>query len=103
MSDANGKDADGKKMTTALLGAVAGNPLFEKAVAAVGLDDTTTRWLLVSVLNTIGAAPTQLTPDELGNLLPEVDRRLRKLVPDAQADAAVKRLYRLLFTQAESA
>jgi len=96
-------DPDGKKMATVPIGSVTGNPLFEKAVAAIGLDDTTTRWLFVSVLNAIGATPAQLTPEELGNLLPEVDRRLRKLVPDKQADKAMKRLYRVLFAQAESA
>lgn len=96
-------DLDGKKGPTVPIGAIDGNPLFERAVAAVGLDDTTTRWLLVSVLNTIGATPARLTPDELGNLLPEIDRRLRKLVPDPQADAVMKRVYRVLFTEAESA
>jgi hypothetical protein len=93
-------DADGKNKATVPTGDVRGNALFEKAVAAIGLDDATTRWLFVSVLKTIGALPEKLTPDELGNLLPEVDRRLRKLVPDAQADAAMKRLYRVLFDQA---
>ena len=92
-----------KGMPTIPLKAAKGNALFEKAVVAIGLDDATTRWMLVSVLNTIGVAPPALTPEELGNLLPEVDRRLRKLVQDAQADAALKRLYRVLFEQADSA
>ena len=96
-------DPDGKRTATVPLAATKGNALFEKAVAAIGLDDATTRWLCVSVLNTIGVKPQDLTPDELGNLLPEVDRRLRKLVQDAQADAAMKRLYRVLFEQADSA
>ena len=93
-------DADGKGVRTVPIDAVKGNPLFEKAVTAIGLEETTTRWLCVSVLNTIGTTPQKLTPDELGNLLPEVDRRLRKLVQEAQADAAMKRLYRVLFEQA---
>ena len=96
-------DADGKGMATVPIDAVKGNALFEKAVAAIGLEDATTRWLCVSVLNTIGTTPQKLTPEELGNLLPEVDRRLRKLVQEAQADAAMKRLYRVLFEQADSA
>ncbi len=95
------KDSTGKPMPTVPIDAVKGNALFEKAVAAIGLDDATTRWLCVSVLNTIGTGPQKLTPDELGNLLPEVDRRLRKLVQEPQADAAMKRLYRVLFDQAE--
>jgi hypothetical protein len=97
------KDRKGKPMSTVEMDAVEGNVLFEKAVAAIGLDGSTTRWLCVSVLNTIGSRPQSLTPEELGNLLPEVDRRLRKLVPEAQADAAMKRLYCVLFEQADSA
>jgi hypothetical protein len=85
------------------MGEVKGNALFEKAVAAIGLDDATMRWLLASVLNTIGSTPARLTPDELGGLLPEVDRRLRNLVQDTQADRALKRLYRVFFEQAEVA
>ncbi len=93
-------DAEGKGVRTVPIDAVKGNAIFEKAVAAIGLEETTTRWLCVSVLNTIGTTPQKLTPDELGNLLPEVDRRLRKLVQEPQADAAMKRLYRVLFDQA---
>ena len=92
----------GKPTATVLLDAVKGNALFEKAVVSIGLDDTTTRWLCVSVLNTIGTRPQDLTAEELGNLLPEVDRRLRKLVQEAQADAAMKRLYRVIFEQADA-
>ena len=43
-------DADGKHKATVPVGAAKGNPLFEKVVAAVKLDDNTTRWFLVSVL-----------------------------------------------------
>jgi hypothetical protein len=99
MSDAGGK----KNLPTVPTDSAPGNALFERAVAAVGLDEATVRWLLVSVLNTIGVTPARLTPEELGNLLPEIDRRLRKLVPDGKADGAVKRLYRVLFEQAEKA
>ena len=89
-----------KDMATVPTSAVAGNPLFERAIEAIGLDDGTTRWLFVSVLKTLGITPEAMSPDDLGNLLPEIDRRLRKLVQEEQADAAMKRLYRLLFTEA---
>ena len=95
-------DSDPKRLATRTLDAIKGNALFEKAVSAIALDDATTRWTLVSVLNTIGTRPENLQPEELGNLLPEVDRRLRKLVPDVQADSAMKRLYRVLFEQADA-
>jgi hypothetical protein len=94
-------DADRKDSSTVPIGAAKGNALFEKAVAALALDDSTTRWLCVSVLNTIGSTPVTFTAEELGNLLPEFDRRLRKLLQDAQADQAMRRLYRVLFEQAE--
>jgi len=90
-------DPRGKNMPTVPIDLVHGNALFENAVAAIGLDETTTRSLFASVLKTIGTKPLHLTPDELGNLLPEIDRRLRKLLPDAQADVAMKRLYAVLF------
>ncbi|SRR5277367_1592747 len=96
-------DADGKHKATVPIGAAKGNPLFERTVKAIALDDNTTRWFLVSVMKTLAATPDKLTSDDLGHLLPEIDRRLRKLVTDAQADAVMKRLYRVLFEQAEQA
>jgi hypothetical protein len=93
----------GKERETQAIGVQKGNPLFEKAVAAIGFDDGTTRLLLVSVLRTLGAEPASLTGDDLGHVLPEIDRRLRQLVPEAQADAALKRIYRVLFDEADGA
>jgi len=75
-----------------------GNPLFERAVAAIGHDAAAMRWLLVAALNTIGATPDAVTPDELGNMLPEVDRRLRQLILADQADEAMGRLYSCLMS-----
>ena len=89
-----------KDRTTLAIGVLEGNKLFEKAVAAINLDAGKT--LLQSVVKTLGIAPAALTPDDLGHLLPEIDRRLRQLVPDAQADAALKRLYRVLFEEADA-
>jgi len=96
-------EVKGKPLPTVQIGAEKGNALFEKAVTAIGLDESSTRWLAVSALNTIGTTPVTLTAEELGNLLPEFDRRLRKLLPEEQGTAAVRRLYRVLFEQAESA
>jgi hypothetical protein len=81
---------------TVPMGIAEGNRLFERAVAAIGMDDGTVRWLLVSALKTVGASPKALTPDELGTMLPEVDRRLRQLVQPEQADKAMARLYQTL-------
>jgi hypothetical protein len=98
-----GKSGKKKDQATVSMGVTPGNALFEKAVAAIGLDEATTRWLFTSVLKTLACAPDALTPEDLGNLLPEIDRRLRLLVKDPQADAAMKRLYRVLFDHAEPA
>jgi hypothetical protein len=89
-----------KDRTTLAIGVLEGNRLFERAVDVIGLDVGKT--LLQSVVKTLGIAPAALTPDDLGHLLPEIDRRLRQLVPDAQADAALKRLYRVLFEEADA-
>ncbi len=94
---------DRHRLLTVPMSGTWGNALFERVVTAIGLDERTTRWLATSVLNTIGATPGTLTAEELGNLLPEFDRRLRKLVQGAQADAAVKRLFRVVVEQAEHA
>ncbi len=96
-------DKGAKNLSTVPLCTIDGNQLFEKAVTSIGVDESTARWLFVSVLNTIGMRPSELTPDELGNVLPEVDRRLRQLVQEAQADAAMKRLFHLLLEQSEPA
>jgi hypothetical protein len=95
--------ADRNDVVTVPIADVKGNALFEKAVAATELDDATMRWLLFSALKTIGSTPAKFTPDELGSLLPEIDRRLRKLMQDAQADLSMKRLFHVLFDQAEVA
>jgi hypothetical protein len=75
-----------------------GNALFERAVTALGYDAAAMRWMMVSALNTVGATPASVTPDELGNLLPEVDRRLRQLILADQADEAMGRLYSCLMS-----
>jgi hypothetical protein len=102
MRDASGKgNSKSKSNATIPITAETGNELFERAVEAIGLDRGTTRWLFVSVLNAIGTTPATLTPDELGNVLPTVDQRIRQLIQAKEADAAMARLFRVLFDQAE--
>jgi hypothetical protein len=95
--------AASKNVATVPICYVKGNTFFEKAVAAIGLDQAMVRPLLASVLNMIGATPSSLTPEDLGILLPELDRRLRKLVQSTQADVAMKRIFRILVEPAELA
>jgi hypothetical protein len=82
--------------TTVRLDMARGNELFERSIAAVGLEETTSRWLMASVLKSIAVSPLELTPEDLGILLPEADRRLRQLVQPEQADQAMSRLYKML-------
>jgi len=89
-----------KGKATVPVGAAVGNELFEKAVEAIGLDRGTMRWLFVSVLHAVGSSPEKLTPEDLGDVLPEIDRRIRQLVQSKQADDAMARLFRLMFDQA---
>lgn len=78
--------------STAEIATRRGNKLFERAVTALGHDATAMRWMMVAALGTIGAAPADMTPEELGVLLPEIGRRLRQLVLADQADDALARL-----------
>jgi hypothetical protein len=94
------RDRKTKGKATVPVDTAEGNELFERAVAAIALDDTTTRWLCVSALRVLGHAPDTLTAEELGDVLPEIDRRLRQLVPPKQADDAMARLFRVLLDQA---
>ena len=80
-----------------------GNQLFEAAIDAIGLDPGIMRRLLASALNTLGATADHLSPDDLGVLLPEIGRRLRKLVLSEQVDAAMKRLHQVLLGWTASA
>jgi hypothetical protein len=101
MSESDGKRGKPSHFPTVPLATAPGNALFEATVKAIGVDDPTTRWLLISVLNTIGGKPEELTPDELSNALPEVDRRLRQLMQADQADKAMTRIYHVLMGWAE--
>jgi hypothetical protein len=83
-------------MSTGSFAVTPGNALFEAAVRAIGFDRDVVRLTLTSILNTIGAYADAMTPDELGIVLPEIDRRMRKLAPDDIVDAAMKRLQHVL-------
>jgi hypothetical protein len=77
---------------------ILGNELFERAVAAIGFDGSMVRPLLAQVMKSIGAGPQSLTPDELGTLIPEIERRLRLAVPSDSADQAARGLMKLLLS-----
>ncbi len=106
MSDPDEPSARAKQRegsNTSTFSILVGNPLFEAAVEAIGFDAVVTRLMLSSVLKTLGLAPDELTPDDLGILLPEIDRRLRQLAPDENVEAASKRLQHVLLSWDERA
>jgi hypothetical protein len=74
-----------------------GNELYHRAMFAIGLSSTAVAAVLQGALRAIGSRPDSITIDELGAMLPEIERRLRLLVPAEDAVRAMGRLRRLLF------
>jgi hypothetical protein len=75
---------------------IAGNPLFDRAVFAIGLDGVTTRMLLREVCMRFKQTPHTLTSNVLSAALLELDARIRLLVPEEIADRAMWRLRQLV-------
>jgi hypothetical protein len=78
-----------------------GNALFDLTARAMGTDAVISRRVLAEALGTIGSFPNTATLDELGALLPEVERRLRLIMPPEMADRALGRLRRALIAWAD--
>lgn len=74
----------------------AGNALFDLIARSMGMDAIMSRRILAEALGTIGSGPKSATLEEFGVLLPEVDRRLRLVMPPEMANRAVARLRRAL-------
>ncbi len=72
---------------------IAGNDLFDRAVEG---QDPTLAAVLHETLSLVGSSPEELTPDQLGTVLPEVERRLRLLMQGDQARAVIMRLRRVV-------
>jgi hypothetical protein len=73
-----------------------GNALFDLIARSMSMDAVMARRVLADALSTIGSAPSDATLDELGALLPEVDRRLRLIMPPEMANRATARLRRAI-------
>jgi hypothetical protein len=73
---------------------IAGNDLFDRAVEG---EDPTLATVLLDTLQLMGTSPEQLTPTQLAEVLPEIERRLRVLMEDDQARDVLARLRQLLF------
>jgi hypothetical protein len=75
---------------------VLGNGLFHRAAYAIGMDGAISRQLIVDILSAVGSGAHKLTIHELGAVLPEVDRRLRLLLPPDAANRSIARLRKLV-------
>ena len=81
-----------RKATATTLDKYHGSKVFEKAAFTIGLDDLVSRRLLFEAASAALMDSWKLTIDELGVLLPEVERRLRLLAPPDEASTAFARL-----------
>jgi hypothetical protein len=70
-----------------------GNTLFGKAVTALGPVNTL---ILRDTLKAMGSGPDRVTVDELGMALPEIERRVRMVMPPDPAGEAMARLRHVL-------
>jgi hypothetical protein len=77
---------------------LSGNRLFHLVAEVLGLHATLAHRLLTEVLATVGSSPQAATVDELGVLLPEIERRVMLLMPYDRAAPALGRLRRTLLT-----
>jgi hypothetical protein len=74
-----------------------GNDLYHRAVFAIGKHSSAVAAILESTMRAIGASAEKLSMDELGVMLPEIERRLRLLVPADEVQGSMGRLRRLMF------
>ncbi len=88
--------------TTPIAAFAGGNRLFETAVASLGMHDTFSRRILGEVFASIGSSPDGATADELGLLLPEIERRMLLALPFETAAPALARLRRMILSWEEA-
>jgi hypothetical protein len=81
-----------RRVTAPTMRVIPGNPLFSRAVEALGLDPEVARDVLSDVLLSRGVQTTAVTPEELRDALPELEGRLRLYIRDTTTDAIVARV-----------
>ncbi len=83
---------------TVTLSRVGGNLLFERSIGALGLDPTLMSRVLGEVLLRSGTTPMRVSPDDIGFVLPEIERRMLMLAPLERVKPGMGRLRRLILT-----
>ena len=86
------------KPTATALDKYHGSKIFERAAFTIGLDELLSRKLLWEASNAALVDSWKMTIDDVGLLLPEVERRLRLLAPPDEASAAFARLRSFVLT-----
>jgi hypothetical protein len=81
-----------RRSTAVQLDKYHGSKVFEKAAFTIGLDDLISRKVLWDSAAVALTDSWKMTIEDLGVLLPEVERRLRLLAPPDEASAAFARL-----------
>ncbi len=87
---------------TARISTLFGNPVFEKAVAAMDLDPNLSRSVLDGALKAVGNHRNSVTVEDLGFLLPELDKRFRTALHEDAARQAIAGIRRLVLTRKRS-
>jgi hypothetical protein len=80
---------------------VPGNKLFGICANVLGLHEGVGQRMLAEVLATVGSSPASATAQEVGALLPEIERRVHLLVPHEMATPVLARLRRTLLAWEE--
>jgi hypothetical protein len=81
-----------RKATVTVLDKYHGSKVFEQAAFTIGLDELISRKVIWEAAAAGLVDSWKLTIDELGVLLPEIERRLRLLAPPDEAGNAFARL-----------
>jgi hypothetical protein len=88
------KSSDGKhsKATVSHMDKYHGSKVFEQAALTIGVDEFVARKVIWEAASAALMDSWRLTIDELGVLLPEIERRLRLLAPPEEAGVAFAKL-----------
>ena len=72
--------------------------MFERSILALGLDVTLMSRVLGEVLLRSGSTPMRASPDDIGLVMPEIERRMLLIAPFEQVSPGLARLRRVLLT-----
>ena len=91
-SDSKPSDGKHSRPTVSQMDKYHGSKVFEQAAFTIGLDEFVSRKVIWEAASAALMDSWKLSIDELGVLLPEIERRLRLLAPPEEAGSAFARL-----------